>query len=157
MFGLVILATSVWMAYDAAQIGYDKRDVQGLAAISPAAWLVAGLLLWIVAFPVYLIKRPALKAAAEWRRQQLALGPGAYGQLYRPQYGQPQYGQPQYGQPQYGQPQHGQQQHGQQQYGQPQQPDIAEEIRKLGELRVSGLLTEEEFQQKKADLLSRMY
>lgn len=36
------------------------------------------------------------------------------------------------------------------------QTDITEQIRKLGELRDSGILTEEEFQAKKKELLSKM-
>ena len=97
----VVLGTAIWMAADAAQIGYDKDDIKGLAAIGPAGWFFAGLLLWIVAFPLYLIKRPELKAAAERRRQWMLQGgaarqlpgqvPGAYGQ---PGYGPPGYGQP---------------------------------------------------------------
>ena len=35
-------------------------------------------------------------------------------------------------------------------------PDIVEQIRKLGELRDAGLLTKEEFETKKAELLSRI-
>jgi hypothetical protein len=34
--------------------------------------------------------------------------------------------------------------------------DIPEQIRKLGELRDAGVLTEEEFEAKKKDLLDRM-
>ena len=36
------------------------------------------------------------------------------------------------------------------------QPDIADQIKKLAQLRDEGILTEEEFQTKKTDLLSRM-
>ncbi|MCH5349196.1 MAG: SHOCT domain-containing protein [Oscillospiraceae bacterium] len=36
------------------------------------------------------------------------------------------------------------------------QPDIADQIEKLAHLRDKGIITEEEFQTKKADLLSRM-
>ena len=36
------------------------------------------------------------------------------------------------------------------------QPDIADQIKKLAQLRDEGILTEEEFQSKKTDLLSRM-
>jgi hypothetical protein len=44
---------------------------------------------------------------------------------------------------------------------QPQQPqaaptDVAEQIKKLGELRDQGLLTEQEFNSKKQELLARM-
>lgn len=35
-------------------------------------------------------------------------------------------------------------------------PDVADQIRKLAELRDAGILTEEEFAEKKADLLRRM-
>lgn len=35
-------------------------------------------------------------------------------------------------------------------------PDVADQIRKLGELRDAGLLTEEEFQSKKTELLKRL-
>jgi hypothetical protein len=35
-------------------------------------------------------------------------------------------------------------------------PDIPDQIRKLGELRDAGVLTDEEFESKKAELLSRM-
>jgi hypothetical protein len=36
------------------------------------------------------------------------------------------------------------------------QPDIADQIRKLAELRDAGILTSEEFEAKKADLLERL-
>jgi hypothetical protein len=190
LMGLVALGSAIWMAVDSSQLGYDKRDVRGLAAMSPVAWFFCGLFLWIVAFPLYLVKRPELKAAGEARRLAASQGggylPGSQGygqqpygqqpygqpQYGQPQYGQPQYGQPQYGQPQYGQPQYGQPQYGQPQYGQPQpyaqpnpyaQPpapltadEVADQIVKLGELRTTGLLTEAEFHQQKAQLLARM-
>nr|WP_246430038.1 SHOCT domain-containing protein [Schaalia hyovaginalis] len=35
-------------------------------------------------------------------------------------------------------------------------PDVAEQLSKLGHLRDAGILTEEEFATKKADLLSRL-
>jgi hypothetical protein len=39
---------------------------------------------------------------------------------------------------------------------QPAAPDIPDQLRKLGELRDAGILTQEEFDAKKTDLLSRM-
>lgn len=36
------------------------------------------------------------------------------------------------------------------------EPDVMEQLRKLGELRTAGVLTEEEFASKKAELLSRL-
>jgi hypothetical protein len=193
--GLVVLASSIWMGVDASRLGYDKRDVRGLAAMGPVGWFFCGLLLWIVAFPLYLIKRPELKAAGEQRRRGLLGGyppgmiagapwtPGAGPSYGQPQYGPPQYCQPQYGQPQYGQPQYGPPQYGQPQYGQPQPPPygtgygappptygapgypqpaaapdrdaVYAEIIKLDQLRAAGLLTDEEFQRKKSELLAR--
>lgn len=38
----------------------------------------------------------------------------------------------------------------------PAQPDVIEQIRKLGELRGAGVLTQEEFDAKKAELLGRL-
>jgi hypothetical protein len=38
----------------------------------------------------------------------------------------------------------------------PAAPDVAEQIEKLGELRDKGLITPEEFESKKAELLSRL-
>ncbi len=84
---------------------------------------------------------------------------------YQPPQGQPYgYGQPQQGygyQPQPGYP--GQQQHhhpgfpGQQQPGQSSsQVDVVAKLEKLNELRIAGLLTEEEFAQQKARILERL-
>ncbi len=242
-FTLFVIASSIWMGYDAANIGYDKNDVPGLGGMGPAGWVICGLFFWIVAFPLYLVKRPALKAAAQQRRLQMQTfagalpgavygaqaaygqapygapnpygaqpgpyGPGPYGAPPQAPYGQatqapygqaPQapYGQaPQapYGQsPQapYGQsPQnpYGQAQAPQNPYGQaPQNPygqppsqdpqptppqaqadpphsgssgsmtagDLASGIRQLSDLRDRGLLTESEFQTRKASLLSKV-
>lgn len=33
--------------------------------MGPIAWFVCSLLLWIIAFPMYLVKRGAIKAAAQ--------------------------------------------------------------------------------------------
>jgi hypothetical protein len=38
----------------------------------------------------------------------------------------------------------------------PTQPDVMEQLRKLGDLRAAGVLTDEEFSAKKADLLGRL-
>jgi hypothetical protein len=69
---LVLLWTSLWMYLESRKFGYDKRDIQGMAAIGPRGWFFGGLLLWIVAFPLYLASREKLKAAGEARRQKLA-------------------------------------------------------------------------------------
>lgn len=80
VMGLVVLGTSIWMAVDASQLGYDKRDLRGLGAMGPTGWFLAGILLWIVAFPLYLVKRGELKAAGD-RRRALAAAGFPHGQL----------------------------------------------------------------------------
>jgi hypothetical protein len=79
-------------------------------------------------------------------------------------YAQPQYAEPQYAQPQYAQPQYAQPQYAQPQYAQPAPPppappasgddDMIEQLRKLGELRNNGILTDEEFAAQKARILA---
>ena|SRR5687768_12989855 len=170
---LVVLATSIWMAADASRLGYDKRDVKGLAAMGPAGWLVCGLLLWIVAFPLYLAKRPELKAAGERRRQLEARGmfgqlPGAMpmsgpgysygpgpGYGHPPSYG-PTYANPMVAGPYAPPPMAGSTMPGATMPGAPiVREDVVEQILKLDRLRVAGILTDEEFQRKKTELLSR--
>lgn len=68
---LTVLGTSLWMGFEARSFHYDKRDVKGLGAIDWWAWLVCGLVLWIVAFPLYLVKRGTLKRAGQMRREVL--------------------------------------------------------------------------------------
>jgi membrane protease subunit (stomatin/prohibitin family) len=49
-----------------------------------------------------------------------------------------------------------QQQKQQPQQAQPQQEDITQKLKKYGDLKQQGLITEEEFQKLKTDLLSKM-
>jgi multidrug resistance efflux pump len=44
----------------------------------------------------------------------------------------------------------------QKQHLQPQEEDLAQKLKKYGDLKQQGILTEEEFQKLKADLLSKM-
>jgi hypothetical protein len=78
-------------------------------------------------------------------------------------YAQPQYAQPQphYQQPQYAQPRYQQPQYAPAQYAQPaapapvaSPPDMFEQLRKLGEFRDQGILTEQEFAEQKARVLA---
>lgn len=161
LMGLVVLASSLWMASDAARLGYDTRDVRGVAAMSPGAWFICGLLLWIVAFPLYLIKRPELAAAGERRRLGMTGAPGFLPPPYPPQgyppappqaYPPSAYPPPAYPPPAYPPPAY------------PPAPapakmtldEVTAAIVKLGELHQAGLLTEAEFEQQKAQVLARM-
>jgi len=62
---LLVVVTSIWVFIDAKRIGIRKGQVRGLADLGPAGWLFACLFLWIMAFPLYLIKRPELKRINE--------------------------------------------------------------------------------------------
>jgi hypothetical protein len=55
---LVVIATSIGVFVDARRIGVRRGLISGIADMNPVAWLFACLFLWIIAFPIYLIKRP---------------------------------------------------------------------------------------------------
>jgi hypothetical protein len=61
--GLVVLGTSIWVCFDATKIGLQKTGEKPETGkfhvdMGPVGWMVCCLLLWIVAFPAYIIKRP---------------------------------------------------------------------------------------------------
>ena len=61
---LVVIASAIWVYVDAKNIGVRKDLVSGFWNLGAGSWCAATLLLWIVAFPCYLIKRTSLKEAA---------------------------------------------------------------------------------------------
>ncbi|WP_181297007.1 hypothetical protein [Pseudomonas sp. Q2-TVG4-2] len=60
IFVLVVAASAVWVYMDATSNGIGKTEGKGFINLSAGAWGVLTLLLWIIAFPVYLIKRRSL-------------------------------------------------------------------------------------------------
>ena len=52
---LIVVATSAWVGVDAS--GREWRE--GSFADKPWKWVLGSLLLWIIVFPVYLLKRGA--------------------------------------------------------------------------------------------------
>jgi hypothetical protein len=50
---LVILGTSIWVAFDAGQRDWRSNGF----ANRPWKWVAGSLLLWIVVFPMYLVQR----------------------------------------------------------------------------------------------------
>lgn len=58
---LIVIGTAIWVFTDAKAIGVKKGQIKGFFDFSPAGWLIACLILWIVAFPVYLAKRGEFK------------------------------------------------------------------------------------------------
>ncbi len=71
---LIVVATSIWVLFDARSSGIRKGLVKGLADLGPWGWFFACLFLWIVAFPVYLAKRTELKRAAASSRDAESTG-----------------------------------------------------------------------------------
>jgi tetratricopeptide (TPR) repeat protein len=58
VLGLIInIGISLWVLYDAKQIGVRKGLIKGLGNMGPWGWYIACLLLWIVVLPFYLYKR----------------------------------------------------------------------------------------------------
>ena len=56
---VVVIGSSIWVVADANSIGVRKG--KGFFDMGPWGWFFACLLLWIVAFPVYLAKRSEYK------------------------------------------------------------------------------------------------
>ena len=61
---VIVVGCAIWVFFDAKSIGVRKGLVKGFLDLGPAGWCGATLLLWIVCFPLYLVKRGSLKAAA---------------------------------------------------------------------------------------------
>jgi len=61
---IIVVASSIWVYFDAKSIGVRKGIVSGFLDLGPGGWCGATLLLWLVCFPLYLAKRSSLKAAA---------------------------------------------------------------------------------------------
>lgn len=58
---IIVIATSIWVLFDAKTLGIRKGMMPGFADLGPWGWFFASLLLWIVVFPLYLSKRDAYK------------------------------------------------------------------------------------------------
>lgn len=62
---MLVIGSSIWVLFDAKNIGVKKGQIEGIANMGPVAWFIVCLLLWIVGFPFYLAKRPAFKRINE--------------------------------------------------------------------------------------------
>ena len=59
----VIIGSSLWVYFDAKWLGVYRTDkprrlLQLSLDMEPVDWLISCVLLWVVAFPAYLLKRP---------------------------------------------------------------------------------------------------
>jgi hypothetical protein len=70
---VVVIGSSIWVGIDASQIG--ARRGPRFFDMGPAGWLFATLLIWIIAFPAYLVMRERIKAANQTGAPQSGLYP----------------------------------------------------------------------------------
>lgn len=80
VFAAMVVATSLWVFLDARRLGVTKSGEVAhtgriKADMGPLGWLVCCLFLWIVAFPLYLFKRPGFLRRHD-SGQPLARGSG---------------------------------------------------------------------------------
>lgn len=62
LLGVVALALAIWMYADAGSVAREKNLPRGPGGMSPGEWFLAGLLLWIVALPFYVVRRGEAKS-----------------------------------------------------------------------------------------------
>jgi hypothetical protein len=111
---VVVIASAIWVYVDAKNIGVRKGLIKGFFDMGAGTWCAVTLLLWIVGFPAYLVKRGSLKAAvAAQAGSSAAAGVSA-----------------------------------------PVENRSLEGLEKLADLRDRGVLTADEFDQKKRQLLA---
>lgn len=68
IFWVIGLAVALWVLFDAQTLGVRKGSLGGgMADMGAASWFICVLLLWIVAVPLYLAKRPVYKRLAAER------------------------------------------------------------------------------------------
>jgi hypothetical protein len=74
---LIVAGTTIWVGFDSAKRDWNEGS-------GTLVWVLGSILLWIVVFPLYLVKRgrAPLKGAAATRYQSADLGPSA--QVPRP-------------------------------------------------------------------------
>jgi hypothetical protein len=60
-FILFIIGSSIWVYFDAKNIGVKKGQLKGLLDMGPGGWFFVTLLLWIVGFPAWLATRGKYK------------------------------------------------------------------------------------------------
>ncbi len=58
---IFIIATSVWVYFDAKAIGVKKGQIPGFVDMGPGGWFCVTLLLWIAGFPAWLAYRGKYK------------------------------------------------------------------------------------------------
>lgn len=75
---LIVLGTAIGVGVDASSNKIRAGLTKGLFDMGPLGWFLACLLIWIIAFPAYLVKRPELIAAAKTADQLPSGAPGPW-------------------------------------------------------------------------------
>ena len=76
--GLIIIATTIWVGFDAHALGVKRGKLRGGPLdMSVTSWVICCLFLWIVSFPCYLVAR--FKYQEIRRRPTLYPGQPGYG------------------------------------------------------------------------------
>lgn len=63
----LIVLTSIWVLIDALVLGIKKTNEKSMMNMGAASWFICSLLLWIIVFPLYLVKRQQHLAASRNR------------------------------------------------------------------------------------------
>jgi hypothetical protein len=152
LMSALVIGTSVWVAVDASNLCVRRGSLGGgFLDIGVAGWFFACLLLWIVAFPAYLVVRPRHVARKQVTDRgavhpppSAAFGTPPGGARFTPASQWPQTPTIQGTSSYYaagGAP------------AQPSRSSVGEELSRLSALRDDGALTQEEFDTLKARLL----
>ena len=65
LISLGVLVSSIWVGFDAKKLGVRKGSLNGgFFDLGAGGWFIACLLIWIVAFPAYMMKRDTYKRLA---------------------------------------------------------------------------------------------
>ena len=65
-FFWLVIGSSIWVVADAKSIGVRKGQIKGLFDMGPWGWFLICLLLWIIGFPIYLVKRSEYRRINGW-------------------------------------------------------------------------------------------
>jgi hypothetical protein len=131
-FYVFIMATSVWVYWDATKIGIKDDSPSGkteslrIKGVGPFGWAFCCLVVWIVAFPLYLIKRPGYKKHFLQTPPALGSTSTLVSPLSKTQVALA---------------------------GAAPPPDFDQQLRQLAKLKQDGIISSEEFEQKKKALL----
>lgn len=120
---LTVIATGIWVFFDAERIGVRKTDEKAFTInMGPIGWALCSWLLWVIAFPIYLIKRPEFQQKFQREKQFQTPGMQPSALCVTP-------------------------------VSKADDQDIDQQLRKLAKLKNEGIISPEEFDQKKKSLL----